>query len=320
VTTDPACVVGCVWATAPLPRLCAVAVRCALPRVATVGDYRGTNKGKEKLFHTMSQRRARPQSAHPSRRGNPGAGGNGTLAPTRPCSASIAGSQPCMQLPEDEAATHFYDEDWDDCLPFGDPLTEEEPGTHPLEETTPAPHEETVAIRREDPREAELNTTPAPHEETVAILREDPEEAELNRRKALQLDLPPHTVCAGCAQAIQAIVAEMRRGDLARSGEGCLRAVELARQLSQGLLLLKALQGRLMSTHGAQVWAQLARCIAVLDLVSRDLREMKVNRVRAGAHAARMVALTKQAEALRMLQVRLRPEQVDSWLRMPSWV
>ena len=55
---------------------------------------------------------------------------------------------------------------------------------------------------------------------------------------------------------------------------------------------VQALQERLKSSHGAQVWVMLLRCASVLELIARDLRETTSGHYRPGAQAGKAVALT----------------------------
>ena len=134
------------------------------------------------------------------------------------------------------------------------------------------------------------------------------DEEEVSRQKRLMLDLHPHTVVGNCVRSVNNALVEMQRGDIIRSNGGAL-AVELAQQLNSTLPIIKALQDRLKSTHGAVVFVTLARFHAVVELIARDLREIRVGRSTAGANAGRCVALSKQIDAMRALQMRLKPSQ-----------
>ena len=126
--------------------------------------------------------------------------------------------------------------------------------------------------------------------------------------------MPPDKVCGGCVRVLQNIVYELRRTDLSHSNDGAMRAVELAQALTSRTRVIRALQERLKTSHGAQVWVMLVRCAGVLELIARDLRETTVGRHRPGAQAGKAVALTKQAQHLQQLSVRLRPQQeVATW-------
>ena len=131
----------------------------------------------------------------------------------------------------------------------------------------------------------------------------------LKRSKALELDVPTDMVCSGCVRTLHAIVGELRRSDLSRTNDGAMRAVELAQTLTSRIKVIRALQERLKSSHGAQVWVMLLRCASVLELIARDLRETTSGHYRPGAQAGKAVALTKQAQHLQQLSVRLRPQQ-----------
>ena len=88
-----------------------------------------------------------------------------------------------------------------------------------------------------------------------------------------------------------------------------IRELTLADVLSQRATCLGHLQKRLASAYGATVYGLLSRCIAVLRKVSDDLRQLDQSTDKLGTHAARAVALAKQAAMLQQLGVRLRPMQ-----------
>ena len=186
-----------------------------------------------------------------------------------------------------------------DGLPPGDPLPawdEDE------DEDVPAP---VVSFEEPPPPPP----PPPPPQQQLAAAPADADEAALKRSVELELDVPPHMVCSGCVRTLNAMSSELRSASLTRSNAAALHATELAQKLTSRIKVIRALQERLKVTHGAQVWLLLVRCAGVLELIARDLRETTAGVHRPGAQAGKAVALTKQAQALQQLQVRLRPQQ-----------
>ena len=264
----------------------------------------------------MPTRYQRPQSAKPAGRGRAGA--------SRPRSAPLDTVDDTYEDGEYEAV---------DGLPPGDdlpPMDEDDNEDDDEEDDVIAEADEQVEDKeqdqyQEDVRETEATSMPplpveeyttnyaaqrpatAPPPQHMLPFAED--EEEVSRQKRLMLDLHPHTVVGNCVRSVNNALVEMRRGDIIRSNGGALYAVELAQQLSSTLPIIKALQDRLKRTHGAVVFVTLARFHAVVELIARDLREIRVGRSTAGANAGRCVALSKQIDAMRALQMRLKPSQ-----------
>ena len=130
------------------------------------------------------------------------------------------------------------------------------------------------------------------------------EEEAVNRRKALEIDSPPHAVLTKSTRIIDEVVDALRY-----SRVGVFDELKLTDPLNTRIVVLKELQKRLSTTHGSQVWVVLARCISTLKMVTEQLRDLDVSQDSPGANAARVVGLVQQGHALRQLSVRLRPTQ-----------
>ena len=196
--------------------------------------------------------------------------------------------------------------DDDDGLPPGDPLPPwaEDEG----EEMQASVHFDA------SPASPAVTAPPQPPPQPIVVDDDGADENAVQRSKALELDVPPDKVCGGCVRVLQNIVYELRRTDLSRSNDGAMRAVELAQALTSRTRVIRALQERLKTSHGAQVWVMLVRCAGVLELIARDLRETTAGHHRPGAQAGKAVALSKQAQSLQQLSVRLKPQQeVATW-------
>ena len=168
-----------------------------------------------------------------------------------------------------------------------------------------SPHGRPQSAKAARPQSAANQGAGRPEGEYDARVRPrvlDEDEEGLSRHVSLELNLAPHVMLAGSARKVSAVVAELVQAD-------AMHELELASILTKRVQCLQELQKVLKETHGAAVFALLARCMGVLTLLAKQLRETDVSRDRPGAHAARRVALTQQAALLRQLSVRLRPTQ-----------
>ena len=247
-----------------------------------------------------ASRYARPQSAAPSR-GRPGSGKAG-----RPRSAPLDAIDDTEEV---------------DGLPPGDDLPDFDEGDEDEDEDEIVEEEEEeeeeegdYADEEEEEQGVAMQAANSDHVATALVQPPpslDPfseEEEAIIRRKQLMLDQPTHAVASYAARSTEGVLIEMRRGAIIRSSAGALRGAELAQQLSSTLKIVHALQERMKTNVPA--WITLSRFQGVVGLIARDLRETRPGSNTAGANAGRCVALTKQVDAMRSLQVRLRPAQV----------